>query len=402
VFLNILRFGLSEGLAKLVPVVTVLVLAKSISKDELGLLSLLVVLVEVSYIFVSNNIQATTRIDYFKLSNFDFVEKSKVKLIISLLIWLLLALAFSGAVFLLDLDIIYLLLLPLPILKTYVQLNLAIYQCSKQTNRYLLSQTVFVTSYITFFSLSYFNGYGLSSWVVSILLGSFAQFVFCLFNGVKLSKYTNVAALNSSWGFILVAVQGIKFLPQAIGWWLKSASERYIIGLAYGLSLLGVYSFSSQFSFLLTFLVTAINLAILPEVNKNIKNGSEDRVNRIYLVSSLVLSLFSVFLIVLSLIFIEVFYSEYVEGSKLVVITIMSTLLQSLYMLFSNEVYFRGGESFIAKWTMLILLSQAITFYAFTFIFSLETALLINIASNVTLLFLTLNKIVIQRATDRL
>lgn len=391
-FINIIKFGLSEGFAKLVPIITILVLAKSVSKEEIGLLSILVVGVEVAYIFISNNIQATTRIDYFKLDSDDFKKKTIIKIIYSCIMWLTVSVIFIILMKQMQWNEIYLLLIFLPILKTLAQLKLSIYQCSKQSNSYLFSQLVFVISYLLIFF--FFHQYGLLSWVVGIVAATLCQ---CLFpsspRSFSLMRNNFYDIRNTPVEVLGVIKQGLSFLPQALGWWLKSASERYIIGLVYGLTLLGVYSFSSQFSFFVTFLITAINLAMLPDINKSIKDGNLMRVNKIYIGFSLILILFSFFLVIMTLFFINTFYVEYYEGKYLVIISVTSALVQSLYMLVSNEIYFRGYESFVAKYTMLVLIIQVFLFLLMSKLFSLELSLLVSIFANLVLLLLSIKKI---------
>lgn len=382
---NIVKFGVSEGLVKLAPIITVLFLANVLEKEKIGILAILVVAMEMLYILVSNNIQATTRVDFFKMPASLLIRKTYIKLQYSLITWLLFFLLSISAIFYFNLEIFYLFLLPVPFLKTLAQLKLSFYQCSKNSNSYLTMQVIYITTYVGTFLLLYQTG--IFAWAVSLLIATLSQsllhnnhsYLKLIRVGVKVFK-RDFRKLN------LVVREGMAFLPQAIGWWARSALERYIVGLSFGLASLGVYSFSSQFSIILTFIVTAINLALLPEINTNIKNNNFKYVNKLYFKVVVGLVTCCIIMTVLSILFTKYFYSSYYDGKWIIVISMVAALLQAIFMIVTNELYFNGKGGFVAKFTMIIFFLQSVVVYFLSLNFSLEISIFTSIIANLSLL----------------
>ena len=155
--LSILKYGISEGLAKLAPFLTTLYVAKYLSPELFGKYSLIVVLFEVIFIFVSFNIQATTRIDYFKETKKKFNLIKQNHIAISLLIA---GICVLSVVFLPKSEqLISIVLIFSALFRTGSVFILAIFQCSKKVNLYILSNITFVVilslSVIVFLKLGY-------------------------------------------------------------------------------------------------------------------------------------------------------------------------------------------------------------------------------------------------------
>ena len=85
--MNFIIYLLSEGLSKIIPFATILVVAKFIDIESFGELSLYLIVYEMLVVVISNNISATTRIDYYRLNFADYVNSKSIHLTVSFIIF---------------------------------------------------------------------------------------------------------------------------------------------------------------------------------------------------------------------------------------------------------------------------------------------------------------------------
>jgi O-antigen/teichoic acid export membrane protein len=363
--LNILKYGLSEGLAKLAPFLTTLYVAQFLEPELFGKYSLIVVMFEITFIIISFNIQATTRIDYFKESKTNFVILKQNHLIISCI--------FAGmgilSLFFLEREdqIIVSILTLSALLRTSTVFILAIFQCSRKVNAYIYSNITFV--FVLSLSIFVFLNFGASyhSWLFAMLIASLVQFLLVLklhsFKEVKIYWPKAITYNSLKLAFIPAAL----FMPQAIGWWLKSGAERMIISDALGNSVLGVYSLALQFVSILFIYITVVNLAIVPEINKLMKSNNFKKMHRYLLINVAFLTFVSLLLPIISKEVIISFYPvSYLLASDYILLLTLASIPQAIMMLYINVLYFNNEGRYVA---IVILLSFAIqTLINFNFI----------------------------------
>lgn len=360
--LNLLKYGLSEGIVKIVPFLTTLYVAKSLAPELFGMYSLLISAFEVLFIFISFNIQATTRIDYFKMSKYDFYETKKNHILLTLGIasTILLFLFFIPPEF----KLILVLLVITAILRTFSVFIMAIFQCEKKVNNYILSNIIFVI-FLSVFTYVFLDlGLSFNSWLYAILIASIFQLMLVV-NLLGLKKISlfipQKIELNS---LKLTFIPALLFLPQAIGWWLKSGAERIIISDNYGLETLGYYTLAYQLTSLVIIGVTVINLALVPEINISLKNKRIKLLKKIIFATILFITIISLFIPFSGQLLINYYYGlEYNASIKYMKMLIIPLYIQAILMVLVNILYYMGYNHVVAKLVLITFSLQILVAY---------------------------------------
>ncbi|MEZ8544025.1 hypothetical protein AB6C74_14335 [Vibrio splendidus] len=393
---NIIKFSVSEALVKLVPIITTFLLAKTTSLEELGIISILLVLLEIGFIFVSNNIQATTRIEYFKDNRDLLIDKLRVKIRYSSAVYFFLAIPCLISIFYIDIPIYIVVLIP--ICRTVSALALSLSQCEKRINAYFSIQLLFVLVFVSVFYL--YNSFNLLGWAYSLSIAYLFQAILAIYVLISFGLFANnpLTQRTVKWSDV---VFGFSFMPQAFGWWVKNAFERYIVQLQFGMITLGLYSYAYQYSSILTFSVTAINLALVPEINKLLQLKSKlafRKLNNIYIIFSIFLFIMSLFTYVISIFITNNYYQELAESKDMIIYGILAVLTQSIAMLMMNELYFCKNERFVAYLVLFLFSAQSLVTYVFSYNFSIEVILMNSVFFNaIMLIFICLRIFKIRR-----
>jgi len=389
---NIIKYGLSEGVAKIAPFLTTLYVAKFLSPELFGKYSLIIVMFEITFILISFNIQATTRIDYFKESHITFCQIKQNHIAISLIF------AFLGLVSIIFLSqeeqFVLLILIVSALLRTFSVFILAIFQCSKKVNAYIYSNIIFV--FVLAISVFMFVNLGASfySWLYAMLIASSVQFILVvkLHGLIAIKKY-----LPSSITFESLKVTFIPaalFMPQAIGWWLKSGAERIIIANGIGNAALGVYSLALQFSSILFIYVTVLNLAIVPEINRLMQRGDYKRTYR-YLLACIVLLL----ILACALPFLggfvidKVYSSEYLLAKNYLLFLTIASVPQAIMMFYINILYFNKEGKFVATTILLSFSIQTLINFMLIDYYAIQGLIVCSFIINTIALIFILKKI---------
>ncbi|ACJ28349.1 Polysaccharide biosynthesis protein [Shewanella piezotolerans WP3] len=394
---KIFKYGVSEGLAKLIPFATIFVFAHQFSSELVGTLTLLIVTVEILSIIVINNTAAVTRIDFFKFETDVLKKQLNTQLSNSLTSSLLLLIIIVPILIYEEVSAYYYILLFVPCLRTYTTTSLALLQCRKETNQYLKAQVIFSITYLIVFAMLYKQG--ILSWIVALCVGLTLQAIYLKATNtfVSFSKIVIVPKKDS----LNVALKGIAFMPQAIGWWLRSGAERYLIAFYLGVATLGQYALSVQISAIAVLFVTAINLAIVPEVNRHLSSGSSKellKINKIYRFTFILLFIAVLLLWFSGYSYLSAYYAEYAISKEILWIACLSTLFQSCSMVLMNELYFRGKAILVAKYVLICFIIQAgLQFLVLNVFAELYIVLLVNVIFSVVLLLLVVSKIVLFR-----
>lgn len=391
--LNILKYGVSEGLAKLAPFLTTLYVAKFLSPEMFGKYSLVIVLFEIFFILISFNIQATTRIDYFKESSLKFKHLKQNHFIISIV----LASVGGGSLFFLEREdqFIVSIIIVSALLRTGSVFILAIFQCSKKVNAYIYSNIAFV--FVLSLSIFVFLNMGSSyhSWLFAMLVASVVQFLLVLkLYGVKSFKlYWPEAITFRSLKFAFIPA--VLFMPQAIGWWLKSGADRFLINEYLGSELLGNYSLAFQLASILIIFVSTINLAVVPLINENLKKRNIDYVLKILSLMGLCCTLFTVFLYFINIEILNALYEQtYPLAKEMMLYLCISNLFQAFLMIYINVLYFENKGMFVAKVIFLGFVLQVAFNFQLLYFFDkgVIEMILSSVLFNFVILIVLLNK----------
>lgn len=399
--IKIIKFGLSDGLVKLLPFISILLYAKEFDSDVVGRLSLITIVIEVFCIFVCNNIQTIVRIDYFKLSWCSFKIMARSFVLYSLFSQLASILIVLTYIFVFDESYYLLLLTIIPISRFFSQLALSIYQCKKNVNSYLKLQSGFAVTFLLTLALTY--QFGLIGWIVSYSFSS--MFQLCI--SCRSLYYEGVFGGKGGWAFDhKLVVRGMMFMPQALGWWVKNGIERSLVAAFLGLAILGNYSVVYQLASLSLLLATAINLTVVPDINNYLSElsressrGVYEKINSIYFKSALYLLASSFFVYLMASFILDEFYPDY--SSEFLWLFSCIIFIQSLVLLLMNELYFVGESKFVAVVVICTFLLQAsLQYLVLIYDFGLYSVVLISLFLMFLLFFSTVKKILNKRSKD--
>ncbi|CAM3994072.1 oligosaccharide flippase family protein [Shewanella aquimarina] len=381
---NLIKYAVSEGVAKLAPFFTTLYVAKFLSVEDFGRYSLIFVVYELFFILISFNIQATTRIDFFKVSKVKFLRTKREHLIICFFLALLLLVLSIFVAF----EYLYVLsiLIFSSLMRCISVFQLAIYQCEKKASKYVISNLSFTIS-LSFFTLMFvYLNYGYLSWLYGLIFASFTQLLIScyLFGLSRTLLYLSFCRLKISFSsFKSTFIVAFLFLPQALGWWLKLGADRWIIDGKVGTAILGEYSLAFQFSSALLIAATVINLVLVPEINLSLKSGNFNRV-RFLLFPAVLFLLFLSFLIyfVASEIIENIYGNDYIGSLFYLKLLMFPFLVQSLILVFGNVLYYFSKGAYMAKIILIAFTVQIMINFTFVGVFGVAGMIITSLVAN--------------------
>ena len=356
---TIIKFGFSEGLTKALPFVTALFVAKMVSPSTYGSFALLLVLFEILFIIISINIQATTRIDYFKFEPDEFWDSKIKHLQFSLIFSLLTILVVLN---LTDLNLtLTIIMVASVLLRTISVFITAYFQCEGKVFNYALSNVTFASFLAVATIFLFYLNYNYVNWVLCLFTASLAQLIITIIIFTKSSRLPNKLSFKIfTTNDLLVLQSALLFTPQAIAWWLRSGAERVLIESHLSSEILGNYALAAQVAGVLIIIVSTMNLVVVPEVNKKLQQGSYIYVRRLLFKISFLLLLVSCVFFYLSQWILGVILPEtYVFVTEYTLLSIVSTAPQLIMMLYINVLYFKGKGAYVAK---LILIGYLVYF----------------------------------------
>lgn len=359
---NILLYGLAEGLTRLTPFVSTLLLAAYLPAEEFGSISLLIVSYEIIFILISNNIQATTKIDFFKLETEQLFNLKKSHLINSLIITIpvaiLMYLLFGISAFFSALLVIF------ALFRTYIIYILTMLQCNKKIFDYISIVVIYVIVFL--FALWSTLPYGISSLIIALGSAYTAQLIFIYF------KYASHNFILLKCGVVKLSCMsvalnsGLLFMPQAIGWWMKIGVDRFLVNRFYGVESLASFSLAFQFSALLLMGVIALNLAMVPELNTHLLNRNIQKAKQVLKLGCGVIILGSILVLGIGIFLIDHYYiSKYQIAGVFFPLFLLSIIPQCFVLILTNVLYFTDHKVFVATSVLLVSVLQSLFNYIF-------------------------------------
>jgi O-antigen/teichoic acid export membrane protein len=342
---------ISELLVKIIPFLSLLIIARLISIEDFGLIALYMVYYELFFILVSNNSAAAFRVVYFQKSEESLTEHIQIHNEFSIFLFLICSVI---SIFLTKDFYVFFILLCATLRAINIE-ALTLFQCDKNPRKYTLSNSInYIITCITGISLALI-GLGYKSYLVGIFLGNVFQLVISL---KRIKKYFSI---KSKWKInkdkIRIFLFGLTFLPQAIGWWIKSSSDRKIIEIKLGDIELGRFAFISQLASILLICANAINLVFVPILFERLKNKKYQSIYKIIFIFFLILVMILVLGIFISIILINIGFKEkYGSTIYFIPFIFISIIPQPIFYFFANIHYFYKKSQFIA---LLILISSA-------------------------------------------
>jgi O-antigen/teichoic acid export membrane protein len=395
--MNFFIYLISEGLSKIIPFVSILVIAKFINVESFGELTLYYIIYEFLLIIISNNITATTRIDYFKLSKLDYTTSKTVHLVVSFFLFLFISII---ALFVPNIPYKFVLILSLSaLLRTVSYYTLSDLQCKEDARSYAISNLIYIFGMNITFLILIVLYHDIYSWFYSILFGAFIQFIYSI---IHIKKYILIK-IESSFSYAILNKylllkefkNGLIFMPQAIGFWMKLGIDRILLAKFTSTLVVGHYMFAFQLSWPIMILSTAINLYITPKINKMLKENNINAIKKLLQQFSLLIIVFSVLIYLVSTFIIHNFYyAKYNVSLEYIPYIIVAILFQSIMMIYLNIFYYINKKEFVSKFVFFTSIIQVIFGFFFISFFGIYGLLIFNILFSGILFVFIINKLV--------
>lgn len=341
----------NEGLSKVLPFVTFLVVAKFLDVESFGTLTLYYVVLEVLTLVISNNIRATSRINFFEKQLELYVIASSAHMMNSLLVAILLAIVgitFGGEYFS---GLQWLALVFTSLLRTAIFYMLSDAQCSENAKLYGKCNIFGVVITNGLFLIAVLLDYGINSWFYTVFLGTLCQSFIAiryLIVRERISGNFQFKKMRDS------ALDGVILMPQAIGFWVNGMLDRMLLMKYLGASYVGKYMFIYQLSSPIIIMATVVNLYFTPIINRLLsENHIKLRNNLCFFV--LVIVLTSLLVYFCSVFIVSHFYlDKYGEALEYLPYIVTSLCINAIYLVVMNVFYYVGRKK-VVSFSVLIL-----------------------------------------------
>ncbi|NSY35198.1 hypothetical protein DS891_16790 [Pseudoalteromonas sp. JC28] len=382
---DIIKYGIGEAFTRIAPFFITLYVANLFEPDVYGSYTLLISLYELLFIFIGFNIQATTRVDYFKDDFESFLKKKKSHFILSLTFAALVAASFS-VVNIFPIEYVLLMIVAC-IFRTLSLFVMTLFQCNKEAMRYTLCNFLYsvILAFTVYICVNL--GMGEEGWVYGVVVASFMQLGIALSIGKFIVLCKVLACKVNNENLKITFFSAAIFLPQAIGWWLKSGADRFIISTKAGNEILGNFAIAFQISSVPVLAIGVLNLVLLPNLNYLLAKKEYTKASSLlykFALLGVVVTLLSFFL---GKVLIGFYYSEkYIYASEYFNYFILATLFHVLILVFTNYLYYEGGGVKIAKAISLVFIIQALLAFVIIDYFGVIGMLVLSVFSNLILM----------------
>lgn len=375
----------SELSSKLVPFLTIILIAKLIQPEAFGELTLYFIVYELLIIFIGNNIAAVSRIDFFKLNRLDLIFGKKAHLIGSFTIAiaiLVVALLFS---YYFEFNLLFFVILVLAsIFRTISFFVLADMQCKQDSLAYAKLNAVYIISLNISFLVFIFFWRDVQSWFYSLFIGAFIQMLVSFYFLKKDPLLNQVIPLTVKGNHVLKEVRkGLVFVPQAIGFWIKFSIDRVLLSSLSSRFVLGNYMFAFQLSFPIVILSSAINLFMTPKINLYLKNGEQEKILKKLHSFLLLILLACICIYLLSKVIITNYYFDsYSKSLEYTLLICLSLYFYSCALIYINIFYYVGKKIFVSYFVFSTSVLNLLFGYLGLKIFGTQGLLIANILIN--------------------
>lgn len=392
--MNFFIYLINEGLSKVLPFVTILIIANYVDVGSFGQLTIYYIILEILTIIVSNNIKATTRIDFFQLSKDRYVKTKTAHTIASFI--LLLIVVTSSLYIIESLRFQYIVLLSVTAFMRGVgDFILSDLQCREKVSIYGLFNLIPILFSNILFIIAILFGYSIESWFYTVFSGVLLQFFFSIryIKNNRLLIFSRENILNYTEMYSEFK-HGLIFMPQAIGFWVNSATDRLFISNLFDNLIVGYYMFIFQLSTPIIMFATVVNLYLTPKINMLLKENKREIIQKTLFKFVAFTFLFTVVNYFFINILINYFYYEkYSNSLEYIPLVVSALFLQAVYLIYMNIFYYIGKKKFISILVLFISVMKVIIVYFSLSSFGMHGLLYANIVINITILLFVLNKI---------
>ena len=376
----------SEFLSRGTTFLSTLAVAAIFTKEIFGLLTLYLVTFELFTIFISNGINAEARINFFKLNNKNFKRTNLIHLFNSLLACFIIiiigSIAFTDSLY----EIV--LLSISAFFRSIFLLTLAMLQCKEIAKSYFklnISYTVLFNSLFIFFL---FLNFKIFAWIYALTISYSITSLICVKFYFK--EYFKNFIFFSKKEIKNQFFSGLIFFPQAIGFWLRTGSERYYLSIFATMSILGAYAFNFQLSLPIVIFGNAINIYLTPIIANLVKsNQNKDIFRLLKKYARLTLSTSIIFVFIAFIISKYFFYEKYYDSFSMTLWLTMVNLFYVLILLFLNPLYYMGEKKFVSKIIFSYGVFLAILNYFIVKYFSVYELIIFNLVTNIVVFLIS-------------
>jgi len=386
--MNFIIYLLSEGLSKAIPFITILIVANFIDVEAFGELTIYFIIFELLIILISNNITATTRIDYFKLDFTEYTKSKSTHIVVSFLIFMLVVVI---GIFISSISYIYLVILAISsFLRTVSYYILADLQCKEDAKNYGVSNLIYLAGMNGLFIFLILSDFGIFSWFYSILFGAFLQFLYSLIHIHKSGLFIfDTDILFNKNNLYKEFKYGLIFIPQAIGFWMKLGVDRILLAYFTSTLIVGYYMFAFQLLLPIIILSTVINLYMTPKINQLLKIKKINKIEQYLFKFSILLVLCSIMNYFFAYLVIDIFYfDKYNDSLDILIYIAISSLLYAISLVYMNVFYYIGMKKFISYFVFLIAIIQLFASGLGGYLYQLNGILGAGILVNIIFLFI--------------
>ena len=376
----------SEFLSRGTTFLSTLAVAAIFTKEIFGLLTLYLVTFELFTIFISNGINAEARINFFKLNNKNFKRTNLIHLFNSLLACFIIiiigSIAFTDSLY----EIV--LLSISAFFRSIFLLTLAMLQCKEIAKSYFklnISYTVLFNSLFIFFL---FLNFKIFAWIYALTISYSITSLICVKFYFK--EYFKNFIFFSKKEIKNQFFSGLIFFPQAIGFWLRTGSERYYLSIFATMSILGAYAFNFQLSLPIVIFGNAINIYLTPIIANLLKsNQNKDIFRLLKKYARLTISTSIIFVFIAFIISKYFFYEKYYDSFNMTLWLTMVNLFYVLILLFLNPLYYMGEKKFVSKIIFSYGVFLAILNYFIVKYFSVYELIIFNLVTNIVVFLIS-------------
>ena len=395
---NALFYLSSEFIARGTTFISTLAVAAIFTKEIFGLLTLDLVTFELFTIVVSNGINAESRINFFKLNvreyqraNLIHVFNSFIACFVIVVIGFILYPDKLFEIFLLSIS---------AFCRSIFLLALATLQCNEIAKGYFKLNISYTFLFNCLFLCFLFLNLEIFAWLYALSISYVIISLICLKFYFK--EYFGNALLFSTKEMRSQFSSGLVFFPQAVGFWLRTGSERFYLSIFTTLSILGTYAFNFQLALPIVIFGNAINIYLTPIIANLVKNNKKTDVLKIVQKYALMTAYISIIFVVMAFIVSRYFfYEKYYDSFSMTVWLTVVNLFYVLILLFLNPLYYMGEKTTVSKIIFIYGIFLASLNYFIIKYFSVYDLISFNLVTNIVVFLIAYFYLKTRLATIR-
>lgn len=356
---NIFSYSTINMLNASVPFFLLPILTAYLSTDEYGYLSVYQLLIMMLLPFITINIASAVNVEYFKLEGDELEKYISSVVVLPVLLWLLFSVIFYFASpfieELLHLPSEMLYLLPTFALMQHVpQLLMSLSQVKIDIKMFAFFKLgIAVVNFLVtlLFVITFLQGWEGRLYAILVAYSLFTAI------GIYVLHRYNYISLNIQYSYIKNALAfGMPLIPHTLAATLLSMADRLIMAKMLKMEYVGIYSVAFQLSAILMIVMASINQAWVPHLFAKLKKGETENHNIVrstYLIMSVMLLLYLLFLLVSPFIFDLLIDSSYEQGKTYIKYIALGFLFQGFYLMSTNFLFFNKKTSVLSSLTIL-------------------------------------------------